>query len=389
MILEQMGKNIVICCDGTFQDRNGLLVPSNAVKLASAIANKSSSGEAQVVFYSSGLGTNNVLSRLFGGAFGLGRERILKDVYGFIANNYSDGDRLFFFGCGSGAWTVRIIAAMVAAIGVLSVDHLHKFSEAYDLYRERSAQGSHKIVKKFDQYTSKVNKIEFMGVWDSVGPLGISGGSFQKYFNKKYQFHDLDPVTIVSRICHALAIDEFRRVFKPALWKVNKDSPNQHIEQVWFAGCHADVAGGYRDSGLSDISLMWMIENAQRSGLNFDENYLKKAVQQNTRGRLHDSRIGLFKFLSKYLRPIGVGSPLTESIHPSVLARMKANQNYKPNNVLFFQAAKEAEENKKGIVDDNIRDIIHKLQEHARKDGIDPLEILEGATARAAKERRK
>jgi len=129
-----------------------------------------------------------------------------------------------------------------------------------------------------------------------------------------------------------VAVDERRVDFKPALWR-RKPSPELVLEQDWFAGVHCDIGGGYRETGLSDIALMWMVEQAERAGLVFDRNYLEKIARPDVRGKLHRSRRGIYWAKKPYVRPIGRLGPELEKIHPSVRQRMAAVPDYRPKNV--------------------------------------------------------
>ena len=130
-----------------------------------------------------------------------------------------------------------------------------------------------------------------------------------------------------------MAVDERRVDFKPALWR-RKPSPELVLEQDWFAGVHCDIGGGYRETGLADISLMWMVEQAERAGLVFDRNYLEKIARPDVRGKLHRSRRGIYWAKKSYLRPIGKLGAELEKIHPSVRQRMAVVADYRPKNVI-------------------------------------------------------
>lgn len=143
--------------------------------------------------------------------------------------------------------------------------------EAVALYRdyapETEPEGDVSI--RFRAAHSYETPIDFIGVWDTVGALGVPGldGSFRIFKGLDWQFHDVSLSSRVKNAFHALAIHEHRMEFTPTLWEKKADAPaDQRLEQVWFSGVHADVGGGYPQAGLSDITLRWMIDKAERYG---------------------------------------------------------------------------------------------------------------------------
>ncbi len=189
-------------------------------------------------------------------------------------------------------------------------------------------------------------RIEMIGVWDTVGALGIPLRGLRSLTRKKHQFHDTELSGIVRRACHALAIDEHRGPFAPTLWSP-ASKPGQTIEQVWFCGAHSDVGGGYAETGLSDAALEWMLAQAKAAGLAQDlATIAALPLQADPRGMLHDSKKGLYNLTPGIDRPIGwaikkpdaiddappVPDP-TQSIHPTVLARWDGDPSYRPANL--------------------------------------------------------
>ncbi|MCD6220011.1 DUF2235 domain-containing protein, partial [Candidatus Calescamantes bacterium] len=338
----------VICSDGTWntpdQKQEGKYNPTNVVKMARAIAPVSEDGKHQVVFYDWGIGADQWgLDRLTGGAFGNGLDKNIEDAYRFLMHNYEEGDEIFLFGFSRGAYTVRSLVGLIRNSGLLKKIHADKFEEAYKLYRDEEEPDSPKI-KKFRKKYSREIEIEFIGVWDTVGALGIPVSGFRwlrkwlnkriRWLKKRYEFHDTELSHIVKNAFHALAIDEKREPFKPTLWK-DKPKEGQRVEQVWFAGVHGDVGGGYKDSKLGDVAFMWMKEKAQECGLAFNREYIKEVIHPDPMGRLHNSFVGFFKLLGEYLRPIGKTS--TEKLHPSVIERYKKYKPpYKPQNLVEY-----------------------------------------------------
>jgi Uncharacterized alpha/beta hydrolase domain (DUF2235) len=265
-----MSKRLVVCCDGTWNvpDQKS---PTNVTKIALAVADEDRTGKQQRVFYHRGVGTNR-WERLRGGAFGAGLSRNVCDTYRFIVENYEPGDELFFFGFSRGAFTARSTVGLVRNAGILRREHVNLIPDAYALYRSRTDTKTPRgrEATLFRRSYSHETDIHFIGVWDTVGALGVpvEGWRLASLINRRFQFHDTDLSTRVHAAYQALAIDEKRRPFKPAVWSVQADAgADQKVEQVWFSGCHCDIGGGNEDHGLSDIPLLWMVDRAKRHGL--------------------------------------------------------------------------------------------------------------------------
>lgn len=143
--------------------------------------------------------------------------------------------------------------AFVRNAGLLRREHIGRVSEAYALYRTRDEGADSENARFFRGKYSQEIEIHFLGVWDTVGALGVPVESFD-WFNKSYyQFHDTELSGIVKNAFHAIAIDEHRRNYQCTLWDP-KGKPNQRIEQTWFSGAHANIGSGYSSDLLSDLS---------------------------------------------------------------------------------------------------------------------------------------
>lgn len=335
-----MTKRIVICSDGTWntpdQKDQGEYCPSNVIKMARAIAPRSRDEMSQIVFYDQGVGTGWGLDRLTGGAFGHGLEKNIQDAYRFLMHNYADGDEIFFFGFSRGAYTARSTTGLIRNCGLLKKIHADKFEEAYKLYKRRDVHPDSKEAKQFRKKFSREIKIKFMGVWDTVGALGIPIRGLRFITKKRYTFHDVELSGIVKHGYHALAIDERRAPFLPTIWE-NKKKRGQKIEQVWFSGVHTDIGGGYKDSGLSNIAFMWIKEKAEEYGLAFNERYIKEVIHQNHAGILHNSMVGLYRLTRGVNRRIDQGKGTNEAVHPAVVHRYGTYKPpYKPENLVKY-----------------------------------------------------
>jgi uncharacterized protein (DUF2235 family) len=274
-------KRLIVCCDGTWNRPDhidqGVAAPTNVAKVALALADEDGAGNRQLLYYHAGVGTSRS-DRLLGGMFGVGLSRNVQDCYRFLVDNYEPGDKLYFFGFSRGAYTARSTAGLVRNSGILLPENRHRVKEAYTLYRNpaRDTEPSGISAELFRRsYAHSEIYIDFIGVWDTVGALGIPIDGFRPpILSRLWTFHDTTLSRYVLNAFHAMAIDERRRPFRPTLWTKNKDAQNQTLEQVWFTGAHCDVGGGYRDPGLSEIPLLWMAEKARGCGLAFREDHL-------------------------------------------------------------------------------------------------------------------
>ena len=273
-----MPKRLIVCCDGTWntadQAKSGHPSPTNVTKLALSIAPEDAAGARQCVYYHSGVGTSR-WERLSGGAFGVGLSRNVFDAYHFLIDNYESDDLLYLLGFSRGAFTARSLAGLIRNCGILRRENADRIDEAWALYRSSADTPSGVASTLFRRAYSYEPRIHFIGVWDTVGALGIPvlGPRWLKpivtRLNHRWEFHDTKLSTRVKGAFHALAIDERRAVFAPTLWHQQPGADGQELKQVWFTGVHCDIGGGYPDASLSDIALLWMADRAREYGLEF------------------------------------------------------------------------------------------------------------------------
>lgn len=353
-------KKIIVCCDGTWNKPGskdlGKIVKTNVQKIYEAISQRNDA-MAQVKYYGEGVGTGfSLRDHFLGGSTGLGMDDNIMNAYRFLMWNYEPGDELYLFGFSRGAYTVRSLAGFIRNCGVMQPVYLNLINEAYRLYRDRSAltHPDSDLMKAFKK-TYGIDKeetfIKFLGVWDTVGALGIPLKWFDR-LNKKYQFHDVKISSQINYAYHALAIDEHRGIFAPTLWEVSESAVSglnkQVSEQVWFSGSHSNIGGGYIDTGLSDTALQWMMQKAGTTGLAFEESYSLNIKPQST-GELRNSALGVYRFMKKIIRAINTGIAIrtdeetgkrtsenvirNESIHYTCFERMHKGPLYKPRNI--------------------------------------------------------
>ena len=348
-----MPKRLVICCDGTWnrpdQVHDGIAAPTNVSKFALAVARQDDDGTTQLMHYQRGVGTKR-FERIRGGAFGLGLSRNVQECYRFLVECYEPGDELFFLGFSRGAFTARSTVGLVRNSGILRSQHVRRIGEAYRLYRARDPElhpnGTEAAMFR-RMYSHPDTEIHFIGVWDTVGSLGIPIDGVRWPFMKRWSFHDTDLSSRVRRAHHAVAIDERRGPFKPTLWKQQEHSTGQTLEQVWFAGVHSDVGGGYSEPALAEIPLLWMVDRARAAGLAFEPDRLVSpdgAVDQELRhagvqvdpdpfGKLHNSLKGFYLVMPRYPRPLAADGGWLAS---SAATRRRETTDYAPPKLVEY-----------------------------------------------------
>lgn len=332
-----MAKKIVICCDGTW-NKPDQRAPTNVPRIAEAVRPTDAEGRQQLAYYHAGVGTNG-WDRLIGGAFGFGLSRNVRDAYRFVVENFTPGDELFFFGFSRGAYTVRSVVGFIRNCGILRPEFADKIGEAYALYRNRKDRTRPAAVQaqRFREAYSQEAPIRFLGVWDTVGSLGIplSGFRLINLFNRQFQFHDTELSRNVKAAFQALAIDERRRPFRPAIWRKHEAADDQQVEQMWFSGVHSDVGGGLPERELADIAMAWMVERARACGLVLDLD----AVAPDPFGELHDSMSFLYRLLGPYVRRLNATDPLQCLASTAYKRHEQLPKEYSPENLVNYLRA--------------------------------------------------
>lgn len=332
-----MSKRICLCLDGTWnkphQTHEGDLQPSNVFKVAKCIRPVSDDA-LQLVYYQTGVGSKGYkLRRLIDGASGLGLSENILDAYQFICHNYQPGDELYIFGFSRGAYTARSLAGLIGTIGVLSKEFLIFAHLGYQYYQKKNDIAPEKIQAFKEKNQVQDATIQFLGVWDTVGALGIPISAEFAMNRKLYALHDVTLGANVKHAYHALAIDEYRKAFAPTLWG-KKAHDEQVMEQVWFAGAHSNVGGGYNDDGLANLALKWMVNRAEETGLAFDREILAH-YKGSHHSKLRDS-LGMYKLFGRLRRPVCESNCGNQSVHPSVKSLWDDNPGYRPKQLLSF-----------------------------------------------------
>lgn len=299
-------KRLIICFDGSW-NRLDAQHSTNVVITAESVVPIARNGITQVIFYDEGVGTGKWDS-LSGGMFGIGLVQNLADAYRFLIFNYTPDDQIYIFGFSRGAFTARSFAGLLSNCGILRREHASKVKLAIANYEARGNNNPDYVenmmrfrndfsrhvcvsetedewrVKNVAGYQARSNpllEVSYLGVWDTVGSLGIPKRYAPfKFINKKHEFHDTALSSFVKSARHAVAIDEQRRDFQPTLWS-NVDELNSRVgadsaafdapyQQKWFPGTHGSVGGGGERRGLSDQALDWVLDGARLLGLDLD-----------------------------------------------------------------------------------------------------------------------
>jgi uncharacterized protein (DUF2235 family) len=351
-----MPKKIVLCCDGTnneFGDSN-----TNVVKLYGALRHDT---PQQIACYHPGLGSMGAPSALtplakewtkfFGFTFGYGLSQHLIDLYVYLMRNYEPGDHLYIFGFSRGAYTARAICSMLHVFGLIRAGQTVLIPYAIRLLKKYGVGDNRGIADRFRQmFSSQYVKPHFVGVWDTVSSVGALHNPLTLPFSA------YNPDINIGR--HAISIDERRAFFRTNLWTPDAKSA-ENIKQVWFAGVHSDVGGGFPepDSGLSKIALEWMLSEAHKAGLLLDPakvdyilgrtNAPGIAKPDPTAAMHHSPRWWMFMEVIPRRRwdpatrayhwkvPLGKPRFIKDDalIHQSVFDRMAADSKYRPVNV--------------------------------------------------------
>ena len=323
-----MPKKIVFLADGTWQlPRNN----TNVYKLYKGLPQSSD----QVAFYDDGIGSESAgFTRALDGILGDGILEKVKSGYTQISHVYESGDEVFLFGFSRGAYTARSVGGMIAACGLPAGGFDDALVEgAFAAYRDPAHRAE--LLAALAKYKLEQPIIQMIGVWDTVGALGIPA-IFGGVDTDKYGFLDTSLSPKVKNAFQCMSIDERRREFPVTQW-TSPPVPGQTIEQVWFAGCHGDIGGGTTAGGgvddsttLSDISLSWILNKAVGQGLTFDPAFLNLYTMPPAKyslDLLHESWLPVFGL--PVWRPIDPNA----SISNSVAVRLEYALTYAPQNL--------------------------------------------------------
>jgi uncharacterized protein (DUF2235 family) len=405
-------KNIVICCDGTGNEISENI--SNVLKLYRMMRKSGKTKPHQIVFYDPGVGT---LARpdpwrklwqdtiaFLGLATGYGLDDNVLAAYQFLVDNHAEGDAIYLFGFSRGAYTVRVLAGLIHKVGLVSPQQVNLAGAGLTAYKQFSTSEQPGLgldprrlvdggdaadltgpLTKDDQaaqfariLSARWPTIRFAGVWDTVASVIVPRPD-RFYWPSLQDLAFTQANHSVQAFRQAISIDERRSMFRLKTWdegqifRKNRFSQTNNSEpqdclQVWFAGVHADIGGGYpeKESGLSKFPLIWMIEEARKCGLAVDPqtvNQLAWGVQRKDSPFSyvapdilqppHNSLTGAWRILEwlpkadRYKEwkarrsllghyiPDAEPRPIPEDafVHASVVEKMQAVPDYRPINM--------------------------------------------------------
>jgi uncharacterized protein (DUF2235 family) len=343
-------KRIALFLDGTW---NTLDAPhaTNVVKLAEATCGVDTNGISQVIHYDEGVGTSQSIApkteSWLGGAFGIGLEKNVEQAYRFLIFNYDPGDEIYIFGFSRGAFTARTLVGLLRNCGIVSRNEAHRVQEAINLYKSRSPDmhpdkdeacrfrskySTRNTVSRrdldwraenvsgFDENGVHPLEVKFLGVWDTVGAMGVPNHIpvLSNIFNRRHKFHDAKLTGLVKNARHALGLDERRRIFTASPWDDEKldflakdaalEGRPDAYQQKWFPGDHGSVGGGGDVMAQSDNTLGWIAEAAANLGLAIDPDFVSR-LKPNALGPLKNITKKGFKPLDVFASKVDRGGP--------------------------------------------------------------------------------
>lgn len=375
-------KRIAIFCDGTW-NRSDAEYATNVVKLSQGVAFEAPDGVTQQVFYIEGVGTGKgatgvarTLDRWGGGLFGMGLTGNIIEAFQRLVYAYAPGDEIYLFGFSRGAHTARSLAGLIRSSGIPSRADVGRIPEAMTRYRSDlksthpNSEASFAWRLGFSPRTTTSDeevawrqanghpagerlRITYIGVWDTVGALGVPGHYklLASVFNGKHQFHDLALSRSVRAARHAVAIDERRRTFEPSLWSnlegLAAETPQgaNPYRQEWFAGNHGSVGGGGKITGLSDEAALWVAEGAEAMGLAFAPEWraaLEAGVDRTASLRNAGGAITLKDQVLEVTARDRAGPADVAHVSAQARARWKAVTGYRPKALARVKAALDA-----------------------------------------------
>ena len=325
-------QRLILLFDGTWDDTRQR---TNVFRLAAAIE-PTDGTTRQRFFYHSGVGTA-LGTRLLGGLTGAGLNEVLLEGYEWLARRYTPGDEIWVFGFSRGAYTARSLVGMIRKCGLIRIVTPNAIREAEELYRDKKSKPDGKRCLAYrEAYARPEVAIHFLGVWDTVGALGVPGLTVlpRSYF----EWHDTQLSKIVQRAFHAMALDEHREIFDVSLWTGTQKTSQIDVEQRWFTGSHGDVGGGCPHDHLSQVPLRWMQDKATAAGLKLSPlceppACAAKATIYDSYARFGCGAYSMFRTLNPWHhgrfdrlfdRDAANNAAINVTIDPSVLARRAA-----------------------------------------------------------------
>ena len=317
-----MAKNIVVCCDGTGAEYGRYEENTNVVRLFAVLQPDS---DEQISYYDPGVGTysplgnplTNWLEKNLMMASGRGVTRNVQKAYKYLMDYYEPDDQIFLFGFSRGAHTVRELGSLIERCGLLTKGSDNLIPYAVRLWKQDDPVRCSGFRAAFSRQSCKPH---FIGVWDAVAAVGWL--AWRRYYKHR------QPSPDIPFAYHAVAVDENRWYFQVSDWDESKAREGQTIEQMWFPGSHSDVGGYEAKRGISNISLVWMLENAESKGLLLKDRW-RSQLPENVEEDIRASRKHIWRLVPPKKRVI----PENAKIHPSVEQRQRYRSDYNPTNL--------------------------------------------------------
>jgi uncharacterized protein (DUF2235 family) len=353
-----MARRLVVCCDGTWNTprtetniyrtyrflRERLGWPAEVARKdgVTSCDGRARDGSEVLLFYDRGVGTD-WFSRIVGGGAGVGLSDNVRDAYHFLGHHFAPGSEIYVFGFSRGAYTARSLCGFIKAAGLLVRPSEQQVWRAYmDLY----ATGSRIVARPRGWSLDRVRgwlleragnavgrlgddvaalprhaevTIRFVGVYDTVGALGVPLAGSTDVNEPIVGFHDTSLGDTIEHAVQVLAVDEKRGPYLPTLWT---QAPGaippavQTVLQVWFPGVHSDIGGGYGDKGIGDLTWDFMMRQAARRGLVIDSAQPTPALTLQPLPAQHESFDEKWRKLSDRLKLVAQG---VRAIGPTVL----------------------------------------------------------------------
>lgn len=321
----------------------------------------------QLVYYE--VGVNGLL----GAAVGKGLDRTITDAYEWLIDQYVAEDQIFIFGFSRGAFAARSLAGLITKCGLLKAGAPLGVKQLYNRYRHADAPTVWALIEDpslivsteerwLREYSQAIH-IKMVGVWDTVGALGLPFGNMPGISRTSFTWLHTGLRVPIENAYHAVAVDEHRRDFEPTLWTVRRPkdpgasvaAPRKlsSVEQRWFIGAHDNVGGGCASDVLAQIPLRWMMKKAGQLGLTFKSDV--EVDRDAAGGPVLDSYSEMLHGFYKLIRPgrfdrvigaepqereDGTHSTVNETIDASVFDRWRTNNAYRPRNLIEWAARK-------------------------------------------------
>ncbi|MBM7066684.1 DUF2235 domain-containing protein [Actibacterium sp. 188UL27-1] len=351
-------KRLAVFCDGTWNDKdNPDKLKTNVALLGEAVAPMDRDGIVQKVKYVSGVGTNGgsglngFADKFLGGVFGAGLNANIRTGFTWLIENYEPGDQIYIFGFSRGAYTARSLGGLLRSAGIPrgNGDLPKRIDRAFDWYRNRgrwTRPGSERSAayrarngsivstgQSEDEWRARVGRpplkrlsVAYMGIWDTVGALGVPGilGPVAQVINTPYRFHDDELARMILSGRHAVAIDEQRVLYPPTLWsnltELNGGLGHEPYRQRWYPGDHSMIGGSGPERGITNHTLRWIAKGAEEAGLIFDPDQIAAAGEPDHRGPLSNVQPSVW---GRVLRKARTGPRLVTRISGPGLDRLR------------------------------------------------------------------